>query len=764
MRLNRNLCSLSVLIVFSSSVISNGQDRLNSNQPVGPPPTRDPFRSSRNHAQGIPESPLTNPPAAGSEGTEPNQTESMFDALGTGLKGPVSVVEVHAASRNQEFSESFRAGGQEILSTAGSFGDVERFLQVLPGVVATSDLSNEVLVRGGHPMENLFIVDGIEIPNINHLAVPGTTGGFGAMIDSAVVQGISFYTGGYDAHYPERLSSVIDIDTLEARNLSTHAEVDVGMEGMGGLIETQFHGNDVLASAHKGFLQFMQSAGIGGLPAYQNELIRLRRTSSSGDRLTILHLAGMDSVAEKPCPLDPLSTTSINSRYSGWRETTGMEWQHVYSARSFGIATISDSEEIEDISQQDQLPDPATAPAYTGDCPGPASSIPPATVYAQHSNQAFTNAGYRIEWSGSHSTFSAGSAFWLQRPHYVVTQPMGTLSPYSAAPVRTDSTSFASSFSTGESGTFAQFTAHPFQKIALIAGGRLQTFAFAQAFTLTPRVSLRFDPHEHLGFHVAYASYAQMPPFVYLLSYPQNRTMLPMRATHQIVGMDLSFGSASQVHIEAYNKIYSEVPASSEYPAVNLHNLIDMLGNQIVWLPMNSGGRGRSSGIEVSDVTRIGSRLVMRGSVAYSRAMFAGLDGLRRPSNYDLPWIMNLAVLQRFGHGYELSSRFGYATGRPYTPFDLSDSAAQNRPVFDVSMINAQRAPCFARLDAQMNKDFVLRGLNLELYAGVNNILNRRNFLSYVWLPFTSKTSVNPVYPLNQMPIFPNFGLRYVFR
>ena len=156
----------------------------------------------------------------------------------------------------------------------------------------------------------------------------------------------------------------------------------------------------------------------------------------------------------------------------------------------------------------------------------------------------------------------------------------------------------------------------------------------------------------------------------------------------------------------------------------------------------------------------------MRGSVAYSRAMFAGLDGIRRPSSYDLPWIVNFAALAHLAGGYEISSRFGYATGRPYTPFDLPDSSAQNRPIYDLTRMNSPRAPYFARLDAQLNKDFVMRGLHMELYMGVNNILNRSNYLSYVWLPDrkTANAEINPVYELYQMPIFPNFGLRYIFR
>lgn len=79
--------------------------------------------------------------------------------------------------------------------------------------------------------------------------------------------------------------------------------------------------------------------------------------------------------------------------------------------------------------------------------------------------------------------------------------------------------------------------------------------------------------------------------------------------------------------------------------------------------------------------------------------------------------------------------------------------------------MNARRAPFYARLDAQLNKDFQLHGMHMELYLGVNNLLNRNNFLGYVWLPRAKAApGLNPVHELDQMPIFPNFGLRYIFR
>lgn len=701
----------------------------------------------------------------------PARPASLFDAVKNHLASLMTSIEVQGEEGELETSrpDALQAGGQEVISTAGAYGDLSRFLQTFPGVVGSSDLSNEVVVRGGHPMENLFLVDGIEVPNINHLATLGTTGGFGPMIDAGLVQGLKMYTGSYDARYPERLSSVTEIRTLDPANLTAHAEGDFGIQGLGGLVDKALHGGDLLVSAHHGLLQQVNkalNADLGPVPSYTNELSRFRHIDASGNRFTLLQVAGWDSYQVTPCAADPLETSSIDSQYAGWRETTGAEWQQVYSTRSFGVVSVSDSEQVEHIHQQEQILFPEEAAPIPIPCPIPADQSQATPVYMEDSNNSFSTGSYRFEWSVPRLALSIGTSAWLQRPNYKISQPIGSYSPYSAAAVRTDSTSFASEFSTGETGSYAQVTAHPIKSLAVSAGGRLQTFAFGSHTTLTPRVSVRYGLGESVGLYAAYASYAQMPPYVYLLAYPGNRSMLPMRSTHEVVGINLNFVPSSEIRIEAYYKEYKSIPASTEYPSVTLQDMLDMFGQEFVWLPMNSGGNGASSGIEVSGLTHIGSGLSVRGSVAYSRAMFAGLDHVKRPSNFDFPWIVNIAALERFGHGYELSSRFGYATGRPYTAFDLPDSIAQNRPIYDVAEMNASRAQSYSRLDAQVNKDVVIHGLHLEVYAGVNNILNRSNFLTNLWMPRIENQmpTRSPVDEIYQMPIFPNFGIRFIFR
>jgi hypothetical protein len=695
------------------------------------------------------------------------QPASLFDAVAGHIAPVLTTIEVQGIEESIETASPnvMSAGGQDVLTTAGTFGDISRYLQLFPGVVASSDVSNQLLVRGGHPMENLFLVDGIEVPNINHLANANTTGGFGPMIDAAVIQGLDFYSGGFAAKYPERLSSVTEFHSLDDVYGRRHLELDLGIQGVGGLVEQRVRRGDLLVSAHHGLVNLVsQNVGINGVPSYDNELTRYRRRNSSGGSMTVLNVAGRDRISITPCPSDPWETSTINSTYEGWRETTGVELQHVHSLHSFSSFNVSDSEQVEHIHEADQVPNPLKPMIKAGSCSTVQSFVQTLPVYSEDSNNAFSTAKYNYQYARGGISMSAGSAFWLQRPQFDVDQPNGAFSPYDPTMTRMDATSFHSSPAVGESGTYAETMFHPVKALSISAGGRLQTFAFGSHVTATPRVSAAYQLGESTAVHVTYAGYAQMPPYAYMVAYPVNRTMSPMRATHEIAGMDFGGIPHSHLRAEAYLKRYSDIPVSTEYSGVTLHTMVDMLGEQTVWLPMTTGGRGEAAGIELSDRTHIGTRFQALGSIAYARAKFAGTDGVLHPSNFDLPWIMNAAGVEKLGRGYVVSARYGYTTGRPYTPFNMAASAAQNRPVYDLSQINVPRSPAYSRLDAQLNKELKVRAMLFEVYLGVDNLLNHENFLSYAWMPRAQHRSGGQVGTLWQTPIFPNFGVRMIVR
>lgn len=228
-------------------------------------------------------------PSSICDGARPSEHDSayprsLFDSVNPAVDPVTTWVEVRAIPQESgtRTTSQFLAGGEDVIKSAGTHGDLLRFLQLFPGVIPSSDLSNQMLVRGGHPMENLFLVDGIEVPNINHLANANTSGGFGPMIDAAVIQSLELHTGGFEAKYPERLSSVTEFHTLEPQSDQFHAEADFGIQAVGGLLELPVGGGDLLTSGHHGLLDIATSdAGINGVPSYTNELTRFRQRRSS---------------------------------------------------------------------------------------------------------------------------------------------------------------------------------------------------------------------------------------------------------------------------------------------------------------------------------------------------------------------------------------------------------------------------------------------------------------------------------------------------
>src|SRR5690606_26333111 len=119
-------------------------------------------------------------------------------------------------------------GVQEIEKSAGVNRDVSKAMQTLPGVGATDPNRNDLIVRGGGPSENLFYLDGIEIPVINHFATQGSSGGVVGIINPDFVREVNFYSGAFPANRPGSLSSVMDIRQKDGSRDRIHTQVGIG--------------------------------------------------------------------------------------------------------------------------------------------------------------------------------------------------------------------------------------------------------------------------------------------------------------------------------------------------------------------------------------------------------------------------------------------------------------------------------------------------------------------------------------------------------
>jgi hypothetical protein len=366
--------------------------------------------------------------------------------------------------------------------------------------------------------------------------------------------------------------------------------------------------------------------------------------------------------------------------------------------------------------------------------------------------------------------FSAGVSGKLTTPNDSVTQPIGQQSPFNADPARSDAVTFHRNFATGQSAVFVQAEGNLGARWKLLAGVRAESFALNASYALDPRLSLSYQLNSHQNLHGSFNISSQLPPIMDMISYKINHNLQLTQARQTAVGMRVIQASWGTLDVDAYQKNYRREAVSTEYPALMLSNMVDILGQGFVWLPLVSSGTAQSRGFEVA--LRMHSRSRFQGalSAARSQSNYRALDGVRRSGNYDTPMAANALGNILLGKGIQLDLRESVSSGRLYTPFDLVDSNLQSRGIYDLTRINALRGPLYNRLDLELERKFrVPRGV-FDVHAGAENVMNRGNLMGYVWLDDCQKSwgtcnnsSGQPITKVDQMGRYPVFSLRYEF-
>src|SRR4029453_10647427 len=289
-------------------------------------------------------------------------------------------------------------------------------------------------------------------------------------------------------------------------------------------------------------------------------------------------------------------------------------------------------------------------------------------------------------------------------------------------------------------------------------GGRVDRYDYLDATRLSPRASASYRLTDRIVLTASYGRYFQQPYFLFLSIFPENRRLVPWRADHAVAGVAWQPARGWRVTAEAYRKDYKDYPVATEYPTLSLANVGETFNIREVLFPLSSAGRGFSEGIEVFAEKRLSTHLYGQANVAVSRTRHAGLDGVLRPGAFDYPFVFNLVGGYRLSNAWALSTRASWLSGRPYTPYDVALSTAQRREVYDLSRVNALRAPDYIRVNFRVDRTFMLNGQPFVLFGGVQNVTNRHNLSRYVWNRLTNTEEFT-----EQQGIFPILGFEWRF-
>ncbi len=318
-----------------------------------------------------------------------------------------------------------------------------------------------------------------------------------------------------------------------------------------------------------------------------------------------------------------------------------------------------------------------------------------------------------------------------------IDQPFGVQNRYSLDPTRVDVISLHTAFDTSIGAGHVQMSGPIAPRVTLTFGGRIDRFAFLDATTVSPRAGLSVELTPTLTATASFGRYHQQPDLVFLTADPINRDLNPMRADHVVAGVSYLPRPDLKLSVEAYRKTYARYPVSLDYPTLSLANTGDVFGISGLLFPMVSEGEGRARGVEIFLHKKLTRGLYGQASYSVSRTEHAALDGVIRRGAFDAPHTMSFIGGYRLGDTWEFSTRFTFASGRPYTPPLLDPSQEQNRWISDLTRVNDERMSSYNRLDVRVDRRFALGPTHTTLFFEAQNIYNRENIARYVWNPKT---------------------------
>ena len=657
-------------------------------------------------------------------------------------------------------TSGFLVAPREILKSAAALQDVSRYVQGLPGVViGTDDFRNDIIVRGGSPLENLFLVDNVEIPNINAFANFASAGGTVSLLDAELLQDVTFLTGGYPAPYINRTSSVLQVTQREGSRERVGGWATLGFAGAGAILEGPINAGkgSWVVSARRSFLDlFTEDVGIGGVPVLYALNAKAVYDLTSRDRIWVVNIAGIDEIrlglTASTEPEDEIANFDI--RYNGWRSATGINWQRTFGSRGVGLLGISHSQAKVGQQVKDLVAEGVPPP----DVPPEAVIAGSPVVYREDSHEGETTLKYDLTLHlPLFDTVQAGGSFKVFDVGYAVESPYGNDTPYSPV-AGIDPFTLDTRFQTYQTGVYLQASKQVVSRVNVTVGGRLDHYAILSQARFSPRAGVNVRLADTLSWNASAGWYYQQPAFLFVSAFPQNAALVPWRAVHYVTGLAWSPDTSLRVTAEAYRKTYSDYPVASGLPSVSLANIGDTFAVREILFPLTSAGEGYSEGVEFFLEKRLTSKLYGQGNLSFSRTRHAGLDRVLRPGSFDYPFVFNLLGGYRLSPAWELSARLSFLSGRPFTPYDTALSAEQRRGVYHLTRVNADRASDYGRVDIRVDRTFSLSGQPLNVFFGVQNVTNRRNFASYSWNRRTNTQQFG-----EQQGIFPILGLDWRF-
>lgn len=681
---------------------------------------------------------------------------------------------------------------EQVKSVPVIFGetDVVKVVQLLPGVQSGNEGMSGMYVRGGGPDENLFLLDGVPMYNVNHL------GGFFSAFNSDAVKNISLYKGSFPAHFSSRLSSVLDITTNNGNDQELHGGLNVGiisakfnLEGpiVKGKTTFSISGRrtyyDLLLQPFIKMAMTIDGEGAKAKAGYYFYDLNAKITHKFNDRsrLYASYYMGDDALyAKLKTGLSYTDNEDMKLGYNWGNIVGSLRWNYELTPKLFMNVTGAYTRYRNnlDLSEMIQMPSYNNMGqlVYQGDTLAMQFNSGIQDVTGRVDFDYAPTPDHAIKFGGQYifHLFTPETSSYLESFNYV------------DETYRFDTVMGQGRVSASELMAYTEDDWRINDKLKVNVGLNLTGFAVQGKFypSLQPRLSGRWLISDNLS---AKAGYAYMTQYLHMLSnssislptdlwVPVTARIAPMTSQQVAGGLFYSVKNIVDLSVEGYYKYMDNL--------LEYKDGASFWGSSQGWEDKVCMGSGWAYGVEFLVQKSVGK---FTGWVGYTWSHTNRLfdregqmlnEGRVFPAKYDRRHDLSIVATYKFSENIDASVSWVFCSGNAATlglqEFDPGETGGFNDDYYYyddntlpyINNRNNYRLPNYHRMDVSLNFHKQLRHCVRTINISVYNVYNRQNpylvYESYEW-NWMNNSRTKYLTQLSLFPILPSISFNWKF-
>jgi hypothetical protein len=641
---------------------------------------------------------------------------------------------------------------EETEKFAGSRGDVARMAMNYAGVLAANDSRNDIIIRGNSPSGLLWRLDDVEIPNPNHFAENGTTGGPVGMLNNNQLMNSDFITGAFPAEYGNALSGVFDLKLRNGNNEKHEFLFQSGFNGFEAGAEGPFnknHKSSYLINARYSTLELVSKVvdfGTAGVPKYKDVSFKLNFPMQKG-RFTLFGVGGTSQIAmldSKKTGKELYTSDGMDLYNKSATGVIGATYTHFLGTKTYiklilsGISMNGGS----DIDTLDDVNDQPHAYIHHHYLENRISSG--LIVNAKISKKFNIKSGISFDKMG----FNLKTEIF-ENENQAFRQVLNSSKQITSGPLLVRS--------------YVATTYRFSDEISFNPGLQLMYFDLKDNYSLEPRMGISWQFKENQKISAGYGLHSKIQnlyTYYYLSRLPDNSFVrtnknIDFTKSHQVVlGYDWSINRDIRLKLESYYQYLFNVPVEQRASSESILNTGAYWGPNTTDSLVNEGS-GRNYGLELTLEKFFSKNYYYLMTVSLFDSKYKGSDNMERNTAFNGNYVVNALFGKEFKvkqkNAFTVDAKLTYAGGIRYTPIDSVSSRIRSEEVRFGNLAFSKQFPAFFKLDIKVGYRVNKKRSSHEWQVYVENVTNHKNFLAQQYN--VRKNEVSTLYQLGFFPM-----------